>query len=330
MDRARKLVVIGDLNGADDVLIDMLQGMKLIDEDLRWVGGRSELVQMGDLFNRGGGALRAFRLLLDLRRQARDVGGDVTVLLGNHEAMTALRHEGYCTEAEYLAFASAKDRRAWPSRVSRALRRIVRDHTPRGVILPIHPRLEAWKIANVPGRAELRRALAPRGKLGRELRGLPVVYASGGCVFVHGGLLPRYAKLGVDGLNALARTEWSEAPSCLWMLPKKSLFRNPDGPLWDRSLVEESRKARLALRRSLELLGVRRMVVGHTQTSSLPGGREGEVCLLAGGRLVAVDVGLRSGKHTPRAALIVRGAAGFEWTPRGTRQLWDDESAPPL
>lgn len=324
MDRGRKVVVIGDLNGADDVLVDVLRGTKLVDDELRWIGGRSELVQMGDLFNRGGGALRAFRLLQELKTQAREAGGAVTVLLGNHEAMTALRHEGYCTEAEYLAFATAKQRREWPERVSRALRRIVKDHSPRGVILPIHPRLEAWKIANVPGKVELRRALGPRGKVGRALRELPVAHVADDCVFVHGGLLPSYAKLGIEGVNALARAEWSKAPSCLWLLPKKSLFRNPDGPLWNRSLVEENRRARAALRRSLDLLGVKRMVVGHTQTSSLPGGREGEVCLLAGGRLVAVDVGLRSGKSTPRTALIVRGAAGFEWTPSGTRQLWDD------
>jgi hypothetical protein len=112
---------------------------------LEWVGGRAELVQLGDLFNRGGGASQATRLLLRLRREARACGGRVTVLLGNHEAMTALRHEGYCTEAEYLAFATAAERRGWPARVARATRRLARQR-PWGVVLPIGPRLELWKV----------------------------------------------------------------------------------------------------------------------------------------------------------------------------------------
>jgi len=73
----KRIVVIGDLNAADDVLIDILRGTRLIDRQLRWRGGATELVQLGDLFNRGGGAARALRLLLRLQREARRVGGRV-------------------------------------------------------------------------------------------------------------------------------------------------------------------------------------------------------------------------------------------------------------
>jgi hypothetical protein len=64
------------------------------------------------------------------------------------------------------------------------------------------------------------------------------------------------------------------------------------------------------------------MIVGHTQTASLAGGAAGRVLLLAGGRLVVVDVGLKSGPHTARAALILDGPNGLEWTPQRTRVLW--------
>lgn len=211
-----RVVVIGDLNGADDVLVDILRGTQLVDRDLCWIGGRAELVQLGDLFNRGGGALRAFRLLMALRAQAERVGGKVTVLLGNHEAMTALRHEGYCTEEEYLAFASAAERRAWPGRVARALRRLARQHAPGGVIQPIAPRLESWKLRNVPGRTALRRALGPRGAIGKALRALPIAHVSHDAVFVHAGLLPEWAKLGVERINERVREEWARAPRHLW------------------------------------------------------------------------------------------------------------------
>jgi hypothetical protein len=317
----QKIVVVGDLNGAYDVLVDILRGTKLVSRELSWRGGRAELVQMGDLFNRGDGGLQALRLLLKLQRQARKVGGKVTVLLGNHELMTALGHEGYCTEGEYLSFASAQERRAWPARVTRAMKRLVRQR-PHGILLPIEPRLEAWKIAHVPGRAALRKELGPRGKLGRALRALPVAYQTQGCLFLHAGLLPDWAELGIDALNDRTRDAWAQAGNRLWSLPKHSIFRNPTGPLWDRSLVRGGTKARTNLNRSLRELGALRMIVGHTPTASLPGGAAGSVLLLAGGRLVAVDVGLKSGTDTPRAALILDGSRGLEWTPDRTRVLW--------
>ncbi len=315
-------MVVGDLNAADDALIDILRGTQLVDRKLRWRGGRAQLVQMGDLFNRGGGAVRALRLLLRLQREARSAGGKVTVLLGNHEAMTALRHEGYCTEAEYLSFATAAERRAWPARAERAFRRLLRDRAS-GVVLPLAPRFEAWKVEHVPGKAALRRALGPRGALGKALRRLPVAYQTSGSLFVHAGLLPEWAELGIDGLNESAREAWRLAGTRpLWKLPKKSLFRSPHSPLWDRSLARGGVEAGRALSRTLALLGAERMIVGHTQTASLPGGREGHIQLVADGQLVAVDVGLEHGDASPRAALIIEGHSGFEWTPTRTSKLW--------
>ena len=316
-----RIVAIGDLNAADDVLEDILRSTGLVDRKLRWRGGSSELVQVGDIFNRGGGAASALQLLLRLQREARREGGRVTVLLGNHEAMTALHHHGYCTEAEYLAFATAAERRGWAARVTRAFRRLARQR-PQGVILPIEPRLEAWKVEHVPGRAALKRALGPRGKLGKALRQLPVAHLSQGSLFVHAGLLPHYAALGLDGLNELAREEWRRGTRGLWTLPRKGLFRGVDSPLWDRSLVRGGPEAGRALRRSLALLGAERMIVGHTQTASLRGGRAGHVQLLARGKLIAIDVGLSEGAGTPRAALVIEGSRGYEWTPAGTRPLW--------
>src|SRR4051812_24971654 len=321
-----RVIAIGDLNGAYDTLLVLLRGTGLVNRKLDWSGKRDELVQMGDLFNRGGGAARALRLLLKLQRQARQVGGKVTVLLGNHEVMTALRHEGYCTEDEYLSFASAAERRAWPARVRKAMWRIIRQR-PNGIVLPIEPRLEAWKIEHVPGRREMRRALGSRGALGRALRALPVAYVSSHTLFVHAGLVPAWALLGVEGLNEQARECWATAGVNLWSLPKKSLFRNATGPLWDRSLARGGADARRQLRETLELLGVQRMVVGHTQTASLPGGREGQILVTASARLVAVDVGLSSSKPNASAALIIDAGRGYEWTPQGTRLLWTRNSA---
>jgi hypothetical protein len=318
-----RIIVIGDLNGAADALVEILRGTGLIDARRHWIGGRAELVQVGDLFNRGGGARRALALLTRLQAEASRSGGKVTVLLGNHEVMTVLRHEAYCTEDEYLSFASAAERRAWPAQVERATLRLFREHGPRGPILPIGPRIEAWKIAHVPGQSALRKALARDAPLGRVVRRLPVAHQSGGCLFVHGGLLPEWAELGVSGLNARAQAEWGEAAGFFPRLPKESLFRARSGPLWDRTLATGSAaQVQKALKRSLELCGAERMIVGHTQTEGVKGGRRGEILTRFGARLVLVDVGLGPEPHDPRTALIIEGDSGREWTPQGSRPLW--------
>jgi hypothetical protein len=134
--------------------------------------------------------------------------------------------------------------------------------------------------------------------------------------------LPTWAELGIDGLNALAAEEWQLGRRGFWTLPKKGLFYSSSGPLWDRSLARGGPQAHRNLRRSLALIGAKRMIVGHTQTASLRGGQAGHIKVLAAGKLIAIDVGLTSGPDTPRAALILEGPRGYEWTPTRTRLLW--------
>jgi hypothetical protein len=321
-ERRGRVVVIGDLNGADDALIEILRGTGLIDHKERWIGRDAELVQVGDLFNRGGGARRALSLLLRLKTQARKKGGRVTILLGNHEVMTALGNEAYCTEQEYLAFATAAERKAWPRQVARAARRIYLSERTAGRVLPFEPRLEAWKALHAPGRRALRHALGPRGSLGKALRQLPVVHLVDGMLCVHAGILPKWAARGVDGLNAAAKDEWKAAGRHFLRIKKQSLFRDPAGPLWDRSLARGGRTSLKALTQSLALLGAERMIVGHTPTHTVEGGHKGEIVTRFAGRLVLIDVGLGHGVDSPRTALIIENGRGIEWTPNGTRELW--------
>jgi hypothetical protein len=316
------VVAIGDLNGAADALEAILRGTRLVDGSGRWTGGRAHLVQVGDLFNRGPRGRAAFGRLRALGRQARAAGGDVTVLLGNHEAMTALGNESYCTVEEYLSFAPARERALWKERVARQMVRLLRDHPPRGPIAPLEPRLAAWSALNAPGRRELRRELGPRGATGRALRALPVAIRIADTAFVHSVPSPRWARRGIDGLNQAARATWAARPRFWRDLPRSSLFRAVDGPLWNRELVgRETRATRAALARSLDGLGVRRIVIGHTQTRHLPDGERGRIALRHDGRVICIDVSLGLGPNPPLAALDLRGDALHEWTPSGRRRL---------
>ncbi len=316
------MVAIGDLNGAADALEAILRGTRLVDRQGRWSGGRAHLVQVGDLFNRGPRGRAAFTRLRALGRQARAAGGDVTVLLGNHEAMTALGNESYCTVEEYLSFAPARERARWKKRLARQTMRILRDHPPRGPIAPLEPRLAAWSALHAPGRRELRRELGPRGVTGRALRALPVAIRIGDTAFVHSVPSPRWARRGIDGLNEAARATWAARPRFWRDLPRSNLLRAIDGPLWNRSMVSrETRATRAELSRTLDALGVARIVVGHTQTRHLPGGERGRIALLHGGRVICIDVSLGLGAGAPLAALDLRGGVAHEWSRDGRRRL---------
>ena len=320
-EHGRRIVAVGDLNGAADALVEILLGTGLLNRAGRWAGGRAHLIQVGDVFNRGDGAKDALELLLRLRGEAAKAGGQVTVLLGNHEVMTVLGHEAYCTEGEYLQFAGARERERWPLQVDRAMRRLLSEYPPGGPIPPLKPRLDLWTIENVPGKAAMRRALGPKGKLGRAIRSFPLAVREAGCVFVHAGVTAPWARLGLDGLNRALAEAWTGAPGFYPRLSPRSVLRARNGPLWSRSFAHGGEELEPDLDRSLAALGAERMVIGHTQTRHTDGA-DGRILSRFGGRLICIDVSLREGEGQPRAALVVEGGSGSEWTQEGRRVLW--------
>lgn len=87
LQQPRRIVAIGDVHGADVNFSAMLVRAGLIDEGKRWIGGRSILVQTGDMTDRGAGMRNALDLLMALESQASRAGGAVHAVLGNHEVM---------------------------------------------------------------------------------------------------------------------------------------------------------------------------------------------------------------------------------------------------
>ncbi|CAI7786307.1 unnamed protein product [Closterium sp. NIES-53] len=82
---ADRVVAIGDIHGDIAKARQALRTAGLIDGQDRWTGKSTVLVQVGDLLDRGGQELAVVYLFEKLRREARQAGGAVHVLLGNHE-----------------------------------------------------------------------------------------------------------------------------------------------------------------------------------------------------------------------------------------------------
>ena len=67
---SQRLVAIGDIHGAYNGFRSILREVSLIDDKDRWIGSDTILVQTGDFLDRGPGATRVARLLMDLQEQA--------------------------------------------------------------------------------------------------------------------------------------------------------------------------------------------------------------------------------------------------------------------
>lgn len=84
------VVGLGDVHGGFDRLVALLSGAGLIKpggaSGYAWSGGRTVLVSVGDLINKGDQSIRVLDLMMALETQAPSAGGAVIVTLGNHEA----------------------------------------------------------------------------------------------------------------------------------------------------------------------------------------------------------------------------------------------------
>jgi Calcineurin-like phosphoesterase len=82
-----KILVLSDIEGEFEPFRNLLLAAKIIDKKYNWTFGKGQLVVAGDLFDRGRQVNPFLWLLYKLEDEARAKGGDVHVILGNHDIM---------------------------------------------------------------------------------------------------------------------------------------------------------------------------------------------------------------------------------------------------
>ena len=204
---APRVVAIGDIHGAYAQLVSLLKTLGIVDDQLRWMAGRTTVVQTGDFTDRGSSVRATMDLLMALERQAQAAGGRFMVLLGNHEMMNLARIPQDVSPSAYATFADARSegRRAEAYRSFVELnrsRRTTLGREPPGVLSE-----RDWMAAHPPGLIEYREAFGPRGLYGRWIRGLNIVATVDDTLFVHGGLNPTFVESSVGAINRRARSE---------------------------------------------------------------------------------------------------------------------------
>lgn len=94
------IFVVGDVHGRYDQLINLLQKSNIINGELQWIAGKSNLVFLGDLFDRGNDVTKVLWFIYSLEEKAKRNGGNVHLVLGNHEIMTMTKDLRYISKKE--------------------------------------------------------------------------------------------------------------------------------------------------------------------------------------------------------------------------------------
>ena len=281
----QRIVAVGDLHGDYPAWIDIAKAARLVGPDLKWSGGRTVLVQTGDITDRGADSLKIIRHLQQLQRQARAAGGNVIVLLGNHEAMQVTGDLRYVHPGEYAAFIDRQSERRRLQAYEANKVAIEAYYRQRDASLSPAAIRAMW-IADTPlGKVEHNIAWGPQGELGKWAASLPAVAKVGSSLFAHGGISANYALVPLAEINRRAREAVQAGTS-----DRTAIINDEFGPLWYRGLVTGTGAggrptAANELDVALKALGAKRLVIGHTPS---PRG----VVIDFDGKLVRIDTGI--------------------------------------
>jgi hypothetical protein len=162
-----RIVAIGDVHGDYDQFVTLLKQTDLVNDRLRWTGGETHLVQIGDVPDRGPDTDKIIDLLQKLQKQAKRDGGMVHPLLGNHEVMNITDDLRYVEPEEYAVFRTRRSEalldQYYDVVVDFFKQTLPEDEMP--VFDDAH-RAE-WDKTHPLGFMEHRQAWAPNGKVGK-------------------------------------------------------------------------------------------------------------------------------------------------------------------
>lgn len=200
MSGVKRIVAVSDVHGAIDAMTQTLRNAGVVDDALAWAGGATHLVITGDILDRGADSRKVMDLIMRLEEEAPASGGRVHLLLGNHEIMNLVGDLRYVSKGEYAAFAideTEAERERWFD-VFRASRTETADEDTL--------RIE-YDNRYPPGFFGLRRAFGTQGAYGPWLMSKPLLVVINGTAFVHGGLSPLVAELGLEGVNRTLKSQ---------------------------------------------------------------------------------------------------------------------------
>lgn len=344
-----RVVAFADVHGAYAELVALLQSVGVVDAELRWSAGKTHLVSLGDLLDRGDDSRKVMDLLMRLQQEAAAAGGQVHVVVGNHEAMNVLGDLRYVSRGDYAQYVGDEDAAS-------------RDEQRRQFLARNPGKSDAdFDRVFPPGYFGQRKLLGPDGKYGRWILAQPAIIVVNDTVYMHGGpslalggrsiaqldldydaavtgylsseaalrdarlLEPedpygRRPELAQARLGAMPTDERRAALAPLvaqFARADENPLLGPDGPNWYRgaALCNECAEADV-LKPFLAAAGARRVVVGHTVA------RNGTAVARFDGALIKLDAGMNTAVYHGRPAALILDSSG-------TRVAYANPTVPP-
>ena len=291
-ENVQRVVAVGDVHGDYNQLVNVLQAAGVIDRKNKWIGGKTHLVQNGDVLDRGPDSRKAMDLLMEIEPQALKAGGQVHALLGNHETMNLYGDLRYVSKEEYASYSNGNSEQLRDAYVNYLLDDLAKKKTPTADPEAFR---KQFNSEHPLGWVEHLQAFAPQGKYGKWLRQHNAIIKINDAVFLHGGIGPKYAGKTTQEINDTIRAELNDFSRL-----QTGMTPDEEGPLWFRGLAQGA-EAPLSehVDQVLKNYGVRHIVIAHTpQVAVVP---------RFGGRVIVIDVGLSKVYGGPPAALIIEG-----------------------
>jgi hypothetical protein len=321
-----RIVAVGDVHGDLNSFVAILKAAQILDGNGKWSGGKSILVQTGDVLDRGAQGRQSLDLLMQLEQQAFKQGGRVYPLLGNHEVMNLMGDLRYVPAEEYANFATPQSdkllKQGYESFKQFRIRKAAEQKLPAPEFTPQME--EEWLKARPRGFLEHRDAYGPRGKYGKWLRKQNAVADVNHNIFLHGGISPKVSPITIQQINDRIHKELALFDQCKKVMEEQKLILPfftfnemidaakqeldvrkkdetleaflglsswlsvyPEGPLWFRGYAQwTDDELSAALPALLETYKAHRIIVGHTVME------KGDIRTRGSNAVIMIDTGM--------------------------------------
>ncbi len=229
-----KLLAISDIEGNFNAFYGLLVSNGVMDKAYNWTYGEGHLVLIGDFMDRGDNVTQVLWLIYKLEQAAKEKGGMVHFILGNHEILNLQGQTNY-VDKKYTKLA----------------KRYV------------------GKLDNNEAYLDF---MSDNRELVKWLKSKNAVEKIGNTLFVHGGISQELvsARFGVNHINNIIRSRLKNGPSRNEMdkMDEDFMFAS-HGPLWYRGLATPYRRMYKKatpgeVKRALRHFHVDHIAIGHT------------------------------------------------------------------
>lgn len=283
-----RIIAVGDVHGAYDNFVKILKSAGLIDDSLKWIGGKSHLVQTGDILDRGDRAKEVLDLIMRLQKEAEETGGKVHVLLGNHEEMNitgiVFRQAEYVSPKQFASFLPEDFRLKKEDEFRAQLQNLAEIESNSDTSLMDSYLETKWKGLMKDEEIQKLYVNTFNRDYGRWYIEQNAVIKINDIVFSHGGISERFSDWPIQKINNTIRQELNTYRLAykrgLTPRMKRQILYMPDSPQWNRDFATKGEKSyQQVVDKILRNLNAKYMVIAHTPPGSpvIPENQQDEI-----------------------------------------------------